>query len=78
MDDVSPAKSKMHKLEIKQPHESILIVLRYRTNGHNASVFHCMGQTAIVYITVDILITARKTGRLGGDTHNENLIVCGS
>ena len=62
----------MHKLEIKQPHESLLLLLRYRTNGHNASVFYCMGQTAIVYITVDILITARKTGGLGWDTPNEN------
>ena len=52
----------MHKLGIKQSHESILILLRYRTNGHNASVFYCMRETAIVYITVVILLTARKTG----------------
>ena len=42
----------MHKLAIKKPHESILMLLRYRTSGHNASVVYHMRETAIVYITV--------------------------
>ena len=61
----------MHKLAIKQPHESNLILLRYRTNGHNASVFYCIGETAIVYITV-VILTPRNTGGSGGHTLNEN------
>ena len=59
-------KWQMHKVAVKQPHESILILLRYRTNGHKASVFYRMRQTAIVYITVVILLTARKTGGVLG------------
>ena len=65
----------MHKLAVKQLHESLLMLLRYRTNGHNASVFYCMGETAIVYITVDlvvILLTPRKPEGCGGHTCNEN------
>ena len=50
-------KSQMHELAVKQPYESLLILLRYRTNGHNTSVDYCMGETAIVYITVVILLT---------------------
>ena len=41
----------MHKLTLKQPHENILILQRYRTNGHNTGVFYHMRETAIVYIT---------------------------
>ena len=56
----------MHKLAIKQTHESLLILLRFRTNGHNARIFYCMGETAIVYITVVILLTPRGGGGGGG------------
>ena len=63
----------MHKLALKQPHESSLILLRYRTKGINASVFYHMRETAIVYITVVILLTARNTGGMGVDTPNEIL-----
>ena len=59
-------KSQMHMLAIKQPHESLLMLLRYRTNGHNASIFYCMQETVIVYITVVILLTTRKTVGLAG------------
>ena len=65
-------KSQMHKLAVKQPHESLIILSRYRTIGHNARIFYCMGETAIVHITVVILLTARKTGRSGGHTPHEN------
>ena len=69
---ISLPKSQMHKLAVKQPHESLLILLRYRMNGHNARIFYCMGETSIVYITVVILLTPRKTGGCGGHTPNEN------
>ena len=59
----------MHKLAVKQSHESLLILLRYRTNGHNARIFYCMGETAI---TVVILLTPRKPEGCGGHTPNEN------
>ena len=61
----------MHKLAVKQSHESLLILLKYRSNGHNARIFYCMGETAIVYITVVILLTPRKPV-CGGYTPNEN------
>ena len=32
----------MHKLVIKQMHESLLVLLRFRTNRHNASVIYCV------------------------------------
>ena len=64
--------SENHKLAAKQPHESILILLRYRTSGHNARIFYCMGETAIVYIACVILLTPRKPRRCGGHTPNEH------
>ena len=32
----------MHKLAIQQMHESLLVLLRFRTNRHNASVIYCV------------------------------------
>ena len=62
----------MHKLAVNQPRESLVILLRYRMNGHNARIFYCMEETAIVYITVVILLTPRKPGGCGWRTPNEN------
>ena len=65
----------MHTLAIKQPHEILLILLRYRTSGHNVSVVYCMGETAIVYITVVILLTARKPEVSDGQHSPSNKLV---
>ena len=65
-------KSQMHKLTVKQPHESLLILSRYRMNGHNARIFYCMGETAVVYTTVVILLTPRKPGGCSWRTANGN------
>ena len=40
--------------------------------GVSLNIHYCMGETAIVYITVVILLTPRKTGGSGGHTPSEN------